>query len=264
MVEDESKDIESVRRMWDEHADTYDDWYETFEGAVEHYVDWQLLKRYLPEDRNAKILDAAGGTGRMTLPLAKMGYSVTLCDISPRMLDAAKQKLLKEVLSDRVKISECNVRNLPFPDESFDFVICWDGMIEAAKEFVRVTKKGGKISIFLMNKWGAAIAKFYRDTDSTITFIKSTPSYFNDEEGRHRAVSVEEARKLFEADGIRVIDIYAVCGWMDVLSIPRKVLESRNWDEKFFRQVTEMVLRLSKEPSVKGMSKHLVVYGERV
>ena len=93
-------------------------------------------------------------------------------------------------------------------------------MIEAAKEFVRVTKKGGKISIFLMNKWGAAIDKFYKDIDSTLTLIKSTPSYFNDEEERHRAVSVEEARKLFEADGIRVIDIYAVCGWMDVLSIP--------------------------------------------
>jgi ubiquinone/menaquinone biosynthesis C-methylase UbiE len=79
MVEDESKDIESVRRMWDEHADTYDEWHETFEGAVQQYVDWQLLKRYLPEDRDAKILDAAGGTGRMTLPLAKTGYSVTLC-----------------------------------------------------------------------------------------------------------------------------------------------------------------------------------------
>lgn len=180
------------------------------------------------------------------------------------MLDAAKQKLLKEGLSDRVKISECNVRNLPFPNKSFDFVICWDGMIEAAKEFVRVTKKGGKISIFLMNKWGAAIDKFYKDNDSALALIESTPSYFSDEEERHRAVSVEETRKLFEAEEIRVIDIYAVCGWMDALSIPKKVLESRNWDEKFFRQVTEMVLRLSKEPSVKGMSRHLVLYGERV
>jgi len=43
-----------------------------------------------------------------------------------------------------------------------------------------------------------------------------------------------------------------------------KILESGNWDEKFFSQVTEMVLRLSKEPSVKGMSRHLVLYGEKV
>lgn len=73
MVEDESKDIESVRRMWDEHADIYDEWYETFEGAVEHYVDWELLKRYLPEDRDAKILDAASGTGRDDFAFGKDG-----------------------------------------------------------------------------------------------------------------------------------------------------------------------------------------------
>jgi hypothetical protein len=38
---------------------------------------------------------------------------------------------------------------------------------------------------------------------------------------------------------------------------------SCSWDEKFFKQVTEMLLRLSKEPSVKGLSRHLVRYGEK-
>ena len=275
MIEKESKDIENIRKRWDEKAerikkewdnsaDTYEDWYKTFEGAVETYVGLELLKQYLPEDENAKILDAAGGTGRITLPLAKMGYSVTLCDISPRMLDVARQKMLKEGVLDQIKISECDVRNLPFPDESFDFVLCWDGIVEAANEFVRVTKRGGKISIFLVNKWAAAIDKFYKDPDSALNLIDSTPSYLGDDEGKHRAVSAEEARILFEAEGVRVMDIYAVCGWMDVLSIPEEVLESRNWDEKFFRQVTDILLRLSKESSVKGLSRHLVLYGERI
>lgn len=264
MLEDKSKDNESIREMWDKRAERYDKWYKTFEGAVEHYVDWELLRKYLPEDRDAKILDAAGGTGRITLPLAKMGFSVTLCDISTEMLDVARQKMIREGVSDKVKISECDVCNLPFPDESFDFVICWDGAIEAAKELIRVTKQGGKISIYLMNKWGAAIDNFYKDSDYTLTLIESTPSYFYHDEEKHRAVSAEEARNLFGTEGIRVIDIYAVCGWMNVLPIPEKILESHDWDEKFFRQTTEMVLKLSKEPSVSGMSRHLVLYGERI
>jgi ubiquinone/menaquinone biosynthesis C-methylase UbiE len=140
-LENKSKDIE--------HAKGFDRWYKTFKGAVGHYVDWELLKEYLPQNRDAKILDAAGGTGRITLPLAKMGYSVTLCDISPEMIYVAKQKILKEGVSDKVKLSECDICNLPFPDESFDFVLCWYGMTEAAKELIRVTKKGGRISIFL-------------------------------------------------------------------------------------------------------------------
>jgi len=263
MLEDKSRDIESIRKRWDEHAERYDKWYETFKGAVEHYVDWELLKGYLPQNRDAEVLDAAGGTGRITLPLAKMGYSVTLCDISPRMLDVAKQRLLKEGVSDKVKISECDIYNLPFPDESFDFVLCWDGMIEAAKELIRVTKRGGRISVFLMNRCRGAIDLFAEDPASALALIKSRSHYIYHDEEKHRAVSAEEARKLFEAEGITVIDIYAVCGWMDVLPIPEKVRKSCNWDEGSFRQVTEMVLRLSREPSVKGMSRHLALYGEK-
>ena len=60
------------------------------------------------------------------------------------------------------------------------------------------------------------------------------------------------------------MDIYAVCGWMDVIPIPEEILKSRKWDKKFFSQVTEMLLRLSKEPSVSGMSRHLVLYGEKI
>jgi len=265
MIKDKSQEeTETTRKKWDKHAKRYDEWYKTFKGAVEHHVDWELLKGYLPKNRDAKILDAAGGTGRITLPLAKMGYSVTLCDISPAMLNVAKQKLLKEGVLNKVEISECDVHKLRFANETFDFVLCWDGMIEAAKELIRVTKKGGKLSIFLMNKCGNAIDKFPEDPESALAMLKSEPSYFYDEEHKYMAVSPEEARELFEKEGIKVIEIYAVCGILEHLSIPEKVLESRKWNEKFFRQTTEMLLRLSKEPSAKGLSRHLVLYGERI
>jgi len=263
MFKDGSREIESIRKRWDEHAKRYDEWYETFKGAVEHHVDLELLKGQLPKSRDAKILDVAGGTGRITLPLAKMGYSVTLCDISPEMLNVARQKLLRAGVLDKVEICECNVYKLRFADEGFDFVLCWDGKIEAAKELVRVTKKGGKISMFLVNKYGAAISKFREDPDSALASLRSRPSYVYDEEEKYVAVSIEEAEELFEKEGVKVIEIYAVCGILDLLSIPKKVQESRSWNQKFFSQVAEMLLRLSKEPSVKGLSRHLVLYGER-
>lgn len=264
MAQDEPRDIESTRSRWNRHAETYDQWYKTFEGAVENYVDWKLLKEHLPKNRDAKILDAAGGTGRITLPLAKMGYLVTLCDISPGMLDVAKRKIFKEAVSDKVRISECNVCSLPFPDETFDFVLCWDGTVEATNELIRVTKKGGKISIFLVNRWGAAIGKFREDPDSGLALVRSESSYVYDDQEKYMAVGVDQARELFEKKGIRVIELCAVCGWLGVLSISEELRKSRNWDEKFFGQTTEMVLALSKEPSIKGVSRHLVLYGERI
>jgi ubiquinone/menaquinone biosynthesis C-methylase UbiE len=257
-------EVDRNKKMWNDRADTYDEWYTTFEGAVENYVDLALLKKYLPKNKNAKILDAAGGTGRITLPLAKMGYSVTLCDISSRMLNVAKQKMLREAVLDRVKILKCDIRSLRFANESFDFVLCWDGALDAAKELIRVTKRGGRISAFLINKWAFAVDNFYKNPGSTLASIDTASCYFKHHGVECRAVGIEEAKKLFEAEGIGVLDIYAVCGWTDVLGIPEKVLDCRVWDETFFRQTTEMVLKLSQEPSVKGMSRHLVLYGEKM
>lgn len=264
MSEDKSGDTEKIRRSWDEHATRYDQWYETFEGAVEHYVDWELLKGHLPQNRDARILDVAGGTGRITLPLAKRGYSVTLCDISPGMLDVARQKLSREGVLGKVEILECDARKLRFADESFDFVLYWDGGIEAAKELIRVTRIGGRVSVFLMNRCSTAINEFREDPDSALALLRSKTSYLSHGEHKHMTIDVEGARDLFEKEGIKIIEIYAVCGMLGLLSIPEETQESHNWDEKYFKQVTEMLLRLSKEPSVKGLSRHLVLYGERI
>jgi ubiquinone/menaquinone biosynthesis C-methylase UbiE len=199
------------------------------------------------------------------LPLAKIGYSVTLCDISPGMLAVARRKLQKHKLLNRVEIASCDVRKLRFSDESFDFVLCWDGMSEAAKaakELIRVTKKGGRISIFLMNRVGAAIRRFSEDPDSALALLRSERDYVYEE--KHIAVNVDESRQLFEKEGIKVIDVFAVCGMLRFLSIPEKVRISRKWSKKLFRQTTETLLRLSKEASAKGLSRHLVLYGERI
>jgi ubiquinone/menaquinone biosynthesis C-methylase UbiE len=255
--------------MWNNRAYRYDEYYKTFQGAIEHYIDWEILKKFLPKNKKVKILDAAGGTGRISLPLAKMGYSVTLCDISPKMLEVAKQKMLRNDVIDKVKICKCDIRNLYFKDEMFDLVISWDSNIDdtegfAAKELIRVTKKGGKISIFLVNKWAAVISSFNKDPDKIFSSIESVPSCLEDSEGAYIVLSPEEAKNWFEEAGIKIIKIYGVCGWTDVLHIPKEILDSHTWDEKFFKQTTKMILKLSKEPSIKGLSRHLVLYGEKL
>lgn len=263
MLEDKLRDIERIRERYNKRADHYDEYYKKFKGAVEHYVECELLKKYLPKNKNAKILDAAGGTGRVTLPLAKMGYSITLCDISPGMLDVAKQKMLKEGVSDKVIISECNVCNFSFPDESFDFVLCYGGGIKAAEELVRVIKKKGKISMCIANRYGTAISKFREDPEHALALLTSKLDYDYYEDEKYRVVSEEETRELLEKEGIKIIEIYAYDIW-ESLSIPENVLESCDWDEKFFRQTTEIMLMSAKEPSVRGISRHIVLYGEKI
>jgi demethylmenaquinone methyltransferase/2-methoxy-6-polyprenyl-1,4-benzoquinol methylase len=106
-----------------------------------------VITECLPENRAARILDAGGGTGIVTLPLAKMGYSVTLCDLSPGQLRVAEDKLRKKGLLEKVEIKEADIAALPFPDEFFDLVLCVRGPIslatdslKAAGELTRVMK----------------------------------------------------------------------------------------------------------------------------
>ena len=249
--------------MLDNDPNSYDEWYKTFKGAVENYIDWRLLKQYLPKNKNAKILDAAGGTGRITLPLARLGYSITMCDISPEMLSVAKNKLLKNELLDKVKLLNCDYHNLPLEDESFDFVMCWNGAFEIIDELIRVTKNGGIISQFLDNIWAKILNNFYNKPNSSLSMLNNI--VLNKEYDRNNIplYNIKNIKNILEKKGIRTIDVYAVCGWTDILKIPEKIQKSFNWDENFFKQTTEMIFNLSKEPSVQGLTKHLVVYGEK-
>jgi ubiquinone/menaquinone biosynthesis C-methylase UbiE len=264
MTKGEYRNADRIRRSWDRNAATFDEWEETFSGAVQQHVDWELLKGYLPQDKDSKILDAAGGTGRITLPLAKMGYSVTLCDISPRMLDVARQKLLKAGVLDRVEITECDVRRLRFVDETFDFVLCWgqSWMIEALRELVRVLKKGGRISMLVGNRCAAAISRFPKNPSSALSLLRSEESFICYGKDKDVVVSIGEAKEIFEEEGVRVIDVYAR-DMLELLSIPKRVQKSRRWSSDFFRQTTEMAIALCREPSLKGLGSNLILYGER-
>jgi len=50
----------------------------------------------------ARIPDAGGGTGVIALPLASMGYEVTLFYLSPGQLGVAEEKLRKTGLLEDV------------------------------------------------------------------------------------------------------------------------------------------------------------------
>jgi ubiquinone/menaquinone biosynthesis C-methylase UbiE len=112
-----------------------------------------------------RVLDAACGTGRATLDLAKAvgpGGKLDGLDLTEEMLGQARAKLEKAGLSDRVAFKQGNARSLPYPDATFDLLyngymfdlIPMDGMLPILKEFLRVLKPGGKLVLVNMSKPG--------------------------------------------------------------------------------------------------------------
>lgn len=75
-----------------------------------------------------RILDAGGGQGQFSLPLARAGHSVTLCDISEQMLKGARLEAEALGVSDRVTLVRAPIQGLtealPPGAAPFDLVIC--------------------------------------------------------------------------------------------------------------------------------------------
>ena len=101
---------------------------------------------------NARVLDVGAGTGRVAIPLARVGCDVVGVDRAGAMLSVLGSKMagvpLRRAVADGAR--------LPFSDERFDAVIVarllyltpdWRDVL---REAIRVVKPGGRV----LHEWG--------------------------------------------------------------------------------------------------------------
>jgi ubiquinone/menaquinone biosynthesis C-methylase UbiE len=104
-----------------------------------------------------RVLDVGCGSGAVTREIARRvgrrGRAVGL-DPSPALLAVARELAQEAALGDRVEFREGTVLQLPFPDYSFDAVVCVTVLSHVPKgeaaipELVRVLRPGGRLGVF--------------------------------------------------------------------------------------------------------------------
>jgi ubiquinone/menaquinone biosynthesis C-methylase UbiE len=144
--------------------------------------------------KHQSILETAAGTGVVSAAIAKQlsaGDTLVATDLNPAMLAVAQSAIGKPGIT----FQQADATALPFPDESFDVVVCQFGVmffpdkLQGFKEAFRVLHKGG---MFLFNVWdtlefnalaaivNATVASMFPDNPSH--FMARTPHGYNDVE----------------------------------------------------------------------------------
>lgn len=114
--------VSSTRRFWDRRAAGYDN------GAtLERWILGDVRERLCGQARG-RVLEVAVGTGRNLAHYPDNVHEVVGVDLSPGMLAQARTAAARIGLP--VELRETDARTLPFPDESFDTVVCTLGLCE--------------------------------------------------------------------------------------------------------------------------------------
>jgi SAM-dependent methyltransferase len=140
-------------------------------SVVRTAVVWEILQSALAELAasvdTVSVLDIGGGTGGFAVPLAELGYAVTVIDPSPDALAALERRTAETgtaVLVRAVQGDASDIVSLLGAD-SVDAVVCHsvlevvDDPADALAAISAVLRPGGIASLLAANRVGAVLAR---------------------------------------------------------------------------------------------------------
>lgn len=250
------------------------------DGAVEFAVTCHTLARYLPA--GARVLDLGGGPGRYTRWLAERGHQVVLADLSPSLLEIARVRLAQSAASAHVEaIVEADARDLSrWADGSFDVVLALGPFYHlpdpvdrdrAAGEVARVLRPGGLAFVALMPRYSflrrtlalsderhrLAQPDFVARVLGDGVFVNDVPGRFTGAYG----VRPAEVAPFFEEHGFATRELLACEGI--VADLQDTLAEVIAHEPSVARTVLDLVIETAADPSILGMSAHLLYIGAR-
>lgn len=164
--------------MDDQVKDFYNQNYKRFDTS--RYSVWLEVKKFFEKiPTEIKVLDAGCGNGKNMIYLQNKGISVKGIDFSEKLLQICRNKNLD--------VEEADIRQLPFPDNSFDYVISIavihhlskeSDRHKAIKEMLRVCKPGGKV---LFSTWALeqpCTSRFSFDLGDNFVKWEDTKRYY--------------------------------------------------------------------------------------
>lgn len=261
-----------AEREWTRLADPETD------GVVEFAVTCHALETFLPP--GGRVLDLGGGTGRYSLWLAERGHRVVLADLSPALLNIARERIAACSIGTRIEaIVEADARDLSrWPDGSFDAALCLGPFYHlpepsdrerAASELARVLRPRGVAFIALMPRYAflrrtlaLADERHHLAQPEFMARLLDDGVFQNDVPGRFTGAYgalPEEIAPFFERHGFAALALLAAEGI--TAGLGGALAELAAADPAAYAATLDAVIRTAGDPSILGMSNHLLYIG---
>ncbi|GAA3107850.1 class I SAM-dependent methyltransferase [Rhizobium viscosum] len=138
------------------------------------------------------VLDVGCGHGRSLTELAALAPKGTVVGADPSdvMTEMAARHAAALIASGRVKVVTASADDLPFPDASFDKVLCvhvlyfWPALLRPLSEIGRVLKPEGRLALLFRTKASQSVGAFPAEV--------------------YRFPALDEIRTAFDDAGFRV------------------------------------------------------------
>lgn len=149
-----------IALMFDKISGRYDFLNHFLSFGIDKYWRKKAIKFANLQTRKPKILlDIATGTADFAIEAEKNKIDkIIAIDVSEKMLDIARKKVIKKGLSDKIFLQNADSENLPFDENSFDAITVafgvrnFENFERGLHEMFRVLKKEGTCIILEFSK----------------------------------------------------------------------------------------------------------------
>ncbi len=149
----------AIGSMFDNIAGRYDFLNHLLSFGIDRLWRAKAVRIISGRNKNPKLLDVATGTGDLAIAAMKLDpFHVTGIDISEKMLEEGRVKIMKRGLSGRIELIPGDSENIPYSDYTFDIAMVAFGVrnfsnpLKGLTEMNRVLKNRGMIMVLEFSK----------------------------------------------------------------------------------------------------------------
>ncbi|NMI06889.1 class I SAM-dependent methyltransferase [Paenibacillus sp. SZ31] len=262
-----------------EYYSGFDEWGRLEREPIEFIINMHYIREHLPA--TGYILDNGAGPGKYAMELAKLGYQVTLSDLTPSSVDTAREKAhefgLMQYFNGFHVLDATSL--LGIADETYDACLMLGPLyhlqtveerVAAVRELYRVTKRGGVVFVAMQSRMRMSInslqsPKNWKPNDhmAAIRSFVEKGIFDHQDHGRFTGAyyfNIQDITPFMEQHNFETVDLIGSSSLRAMLTDEQQ----QYWKERGeYEELIQYMIDAAKDPSILGISSHLLYIGRK-